>query len=193
MKYYKGVVAGKDEPFNGGSYVDENGEGHEQYNFDPVNFEDGEFCLGFFETKSNRGKRNQFHIENIQGCEAYKDEESIDDVLVVWCATTMLNETSIVGWYKHATVFRHYQEAEFETGYIQSYNILAESKDCVLLPEADRHMFKWNAPVAKKKTYGFGQSMVWYCDEDNAQDYINCIAKQINEYDGENWLNKYPD
>ena len=50
MKYYKGVIPGKDEAFNGGSFVKEHGEGNEQYNFDPVISEDGQaYCLGFVE------------------------------------------------------------------------------------------------------------------------------------------------
>lgn len=42
MKFYKGVIPGKDEAFNGGSFVKEHGEGNEQYNFDPVISEDGQ-------------------------------------------------------------------------------------------------------------------------------------------------------
>ena len=36
MKFYKGVIPGKDEAFNGGSFVKEHGVGNEQYNFAPV-------------------------------------------------------------------------------------------------------------------------------------------------------------
>ena len=60
MKFYKGVIPGKDEAFNGGSFVKEHGEGNEQYNFAPVISEDGQaYCLGFVETKSSsKGKHN---------------------------------------------------------------------------------------------------------------------------------------
>ena len=114
MKFYKGVIPGKDEAFNGGSFVKEYGEGNEQYNFAPVISEDGPaYCLGFVETKSSsKGKHNELHIENIQGCDLLKDDQEVDDVLVIWCATTMLNETSIVGWYQNATVFRNYQSVD---------------------------------------------------------------------------------
>ena len=48
---------------------------------------EGLYCLGFFETKSHNGKDvNQMRIENIAGCELLKKEESVDDVLVVYCA-----------------------------------------------------------------------------------------------------------
>ena len=115
MKEYRGNEDGKDTPLNGGSYVDETGDAHEKYNFTPVNMEgrEGLYCLGFFETKSHNGKDvNQMRIENIAGCELLKKEESVDDVLVVYCAKHPAHKfTTVVGWYKHATVFRHYQEA----------------------------------------------------------------------------------
>ena len=70
MNYYKGIIQGKDEPQNGGSYVKENLDAHEKYNFDAVSlanesgYPDGEYCLGFVETKStNKETRNQLRIE----------------------------------------------------------------------------------------------------------------------------------
>ena len=70
MDYYKGIVPGKDEPKNGGSYVKDTKDAHEKYNFTPVNMEgrEGLYCLGLFETKSHNGKDvNQIRIENIAG------------------------------------------------------------------------------------------------------------------------------
>lgn len=129
MKEYRGNEDGKDTPLNGGSYVDETGDAHEKYNFTPVNMEgrEGLYCLGFFETKSHNGKDvNQMRIENIAGCELLKKEESVDDVLVVYCAKHPAHKfTTVVGWYKHATVFRHYQEAVFAPEDIQYYNAIA--------------------------------------------------------------------
>lgn len=192
MKYYKGVIPGKDEAYNGGSYVLEHGEGHEQFNFDAVTLDDGHsYCLGFVETKSTvASKRNELHIEKINGCSEFMNQPLVEDVTVIWCATTMLNETSIVGWYNHATVYRHYQTAEFEDGYAQDFLILAKKSDCTLLPAGDRHMHIWQAPVAKKRSYGFGQSLIWYATEDQAQPFIQRLSKQIAEYQGENWIDK---
>ena len=103
MKEYRGNEDGKDTPLNGGSYVDETGDAHEKYNFTPVNMEgrEGLYCLGFFETKSHNGKDvNQMRIENIAGCELLKKEESVDDVLVVYCAKHPAHKfTTVVGWY----------------------------------------------------------------------------------------------
>jgi hypothetical protein len=93
MDYYKGIVPGVDEPHVGGSYVKETKDAHEKYNFEPVEIikdevlPAGEYCLGFVETKTTKGNsRNQLHIENINGCQALGKEESVDDVLVIYCA-----------------------------------------------------------------------------------------------------------
>ncbi len=193
MKYYKGVIEGLDEPKFGGKYVDEHGEGHEQYNFEPVEYENGDtYCLGFVETKSTTGtKRNELHIEKIDGCEMLKNEPSADNVLVVWCSlieTNNGNEARIVGWYKNATVYRNYQTQMFESGYEQEYNILAEKKNCVLLPLSERQNHKWTAPVAKKNTFGFGSSMLWFPNEEIAQPVLARIVDRIENYCGENWI-----
>ncbi len=194
MKYYKGASY-KDVPYNGGSYVNKNGFGHEQYNFAPVEFDSGDYyCLGYVETKStSKTKRNELHIEKISGCAFMKEDKYIEDVLVVWCATTDLNETSIIGWYKNATVYRVYQSYEFNACPIQNFNVRAKKDDCVLLPQGERHKHIWDAPTAKKRTYGFGQSMIWYATEDNAQMYIQKLTEQIKQYNGDNWIDKSAD
>jgi len=111
MDYYKGIVKGVDEPRNGGSYVTENGDAHEAYNFasvhlgEDVGYPEGDYCLGFVETKStNKNTRNQLNIEKIDGCELCKKESEVDDILVIYCAKypdSMVQETYVVGWYKH--------------------------------------------------------------------------------------------
>lgn len=193
MKYYKGANA-NDVPYNGGSYVRENGYGHEEYNFAPVLLPDGrEYCLGFVETKETvKNVRNELHIEKISGCELLKNEESVDGILVVWCATTDLNETSVVGWYKNAAVYRQYREMEFDSGYIQTYNVLAVKEGCVLLPRGERHRHIWAVPVARARGFGFGQSMVWYASEEKAERYLADLVRSIEAYDGENWVDAVP-
>lgn len=150
MDYYKGIVPGKDEPKNGGSYVKDTKDAHEKYNFKPEllklkGFPEGEYCLGFVETKStSAGKRNQLNIEKIEGCSDLKNDTEVDDVLVVYCALypdSFDKETYVVGWYKHAAVYRRYEKLEFDTEasdnersdnesaadekYIQLYNAIA--------------------------------------------------------------------
>lgn len=202
MKYYKGVC-NNDQAYNGGSYVDKNGRGNEEYNFLEINFNENDdiqnYCLGFVETKSTNGiNSNQLHIEKISGCKLLKNELIVDNVLVVWCATSNTNETTVVGWYKNATVFREYQSYiynfEDDTEEERYYNIKALASDCVLLPQGERHKFIWNAPLLiKTKSFGFYKSLIWYATETSASNFIKKLVKNIEEYDGENWLCKYPE
>lgn len=63
-------------------------------------YPEGEYCLGFVETKSTNGETsNQLKIEKIDGCEACKNETQVDDVLVVYCALyldAIEKETSLI-------------------------------------------------------------------------------------------------
>ena len=78
-----------DVPKGGGSYVEENQDAHEAYNFDVVKMLwDGDttpknYCLGFVETKHNKEGSNELHIEKIRGCELLKNDSEAKDVLVV--------------------------------------------------------------------------------------------------------------
>lgn len=209
MDYYKGIVKGIDEPKSSHGYVKETGDAHEKYNFDAVYMDEesdymqGEYCLGFVETKStNRKTRNQMHIEKIKGCELLKNEDEAEDVLVIFCAQypyTLKRETYVVGWYNHATVYRWYKIKEFDGEiegeiYNQSYNVIAKKEDCVLLPSSIRRKSNiWSVPRTQNKiSYGLGQSDVWYAkdidENDNLKKYCDRIIKQIEEYDGENWI-----
>lgn len=199
MKYYKGACE-KDMPLYGGKFVEENGYGHEEFNFLPIEME-GETeleCMGFVEPKSNRGRRNSFHIEKIEGCEAMSKELCVDDVLVIWCAKRDRGDVTVVGWYKHATVYRDLQDwiITFANGEEENrgYNIRAKADDCTLLPEPERNRHIWSIPSAKyTKTFGFGQSMVWYPNEPESKMFVERLINNIENYDGENWINKYPE
>lgn len=198
MKYYKGVVKEgpeKDEPVNGGTYIKENGTGGEIYNFDSVPWEDGEeVCLGFVETKgtSTRGKANALHIEKIEGCGSLKEKDAAEDVLVIWCATLERGEAAVMGWYRHATVYRSYQKINKHDEHIKSYNVFAKKEDCVLLPFRKRTWNGWTVPAARKNGYGFGQSLVWYPAEDMEKPMVRKILQNIEAYDGENDIDKAP-
>lgn len=201
MDHYKGITK-KDRPKNGGSWVKDNDDAHEAYNFETMKFDgdDTEYCLGFFETKTTNGiNRNQLHIEKIQGCEMYKNEDAVDDVLVIWCAKDeCVDFTSVVGWYKHATVYRYHQDVEFDSGYVQAHNVIAKAEDCVLLPKGIRHRRAlWYVPRKGKKngpSYGFGQANVWFAntleDNQNLNNYLKKIVEQIEDYCGGNLVKK---
>ena len=212
MDYYKGIYPGIDEPIGGGDYVVETHDAHEKYNFKKEkldfsvdSFEPGEYCLGFVETKTTNVNKNQLHIEKIEGYELANKEELIDDVLVIYCAKHPAHGfTTIVGWYKHATVYRYYQSIDFLVNddnddiYTQDFNIIAKAEDCVLLPRNERSKkLKWEVPRRNNgASFGFGQSNIWFAtnkDENQLlKNYLERIVKQINEYDGDNWLEQYP-
>ena len=199
MKYYKGACE-QDAPYNGGKFVKENGFGHEEFNFLPIECEGTEkiMCFGFVEPKSNKGTRNTLHIEKIEGCSACKKEPCVQDVLVIWCATRMEGDTTVVGWYKHASVFRDMQEwtMMFADGTEEDrfYNVLAEARNCTLLPEDERNRNAWSVPSARyTKSFGFGQAMVWYPEEESAKTYLGKMITSINNYTGGNWIDQYPE
>lgn len=210
MKYYKGICD-KDKAYGGGAFVAENGYGHEEFNFKPefIDFKDkdipsGDYCLGFFETKSSNGdKANELHIERIEGCHAGAEE--VGDVLTIFCAPREFqNYTTVVGWYKNSTVYRHYQDCVFpsqnedEEDYVQYYNILAKAEDVTLLPASARTRDLWNVPRrGTGASYGLGRANVWFAEGREEQPlldaYLKKLVDQIDNYRGENWLNKYPE
>ena len=196
MKWYKDIYPNEDEPSYGGSYVSETGDAHEKYNFLPITIDDKEYCSGFFETKTtNRETRNQLHIEKIEG--ASSSDDSVEGVLVVWCARADTNRSTVVGWYKNATVYRQYQEINIDFGddepIDRAYNVWANVEDCVLLPQDERNVNKWRVPREKyTRTYGFGQANVWFASEDSAKPYIEQLVQSINDYKGKNWLYRWP-
>ena len=58
------------------------------------------------------------HLKSYQiyDCEGMNEETSVDDVLVVYCALypdAIEKETYVVGWYKHATVYRNCKVMRF--------------------------------------------------------------------------------
>lgn len=138
---------------------------------------------------------NQLHVEKILGFgDPFKKELCVTGVTVIWCATSDLNETSVVGWYKNATVFRKYQSFKDDKSKERFYNILALSSNCVLLPQGTRHRHIWSVPSKKyTRAFGFGQSMLWYAQEEKAVPYLQRLTDNINSYNEENWLHKYPE
>ena len=94
MERYSGII-NNDKPIHGGSYTKDN-IGHEVYNFLEC---DGKY-YGYVENKS-------IHIERLG---ASRNEDKIDNVLVIWFAKAPKGGQKIVGWYKNATVYRHRQK-----------------------------------------------------------------------------------
>jgi len=205
MEWYKGALS-YDMPVNGGAYIKENKDGADCDNFWVVeNFEPyrinkdtvipkGNIMLGYVATGSTRnGDAHQIKLERIQDCEACKDVDSIEDVLVVFCATRVGERRPfVVGWYKHATVVRNYFKYYLEGGGYLFKNIFCREEDAVLLPV---NLRKWRVPRATVDKYGFGQSNVWYADYEQAEEvkpWVEDIIAKIKGYDGPNLRDEEP-
>ena len=82
-----------------------------------------------------------------------------------------------------------------KSGLLAENEAIANSSDCVLLPAGIRsRKVQWEVPRKSNGwAYGFGRANVWYASEEDSrlQDYLTRLVKQIDEYDGENWIDKY--
>ena len=77
---------------------------------------------------------DQIPLEEFEGVTT--EDESVEDVTIVFASKNSKNETKVIGWYKHATVYRYVQTSlslDSERT-IFSYNLIAKAKDAVLLP-----------------------------------------------------------
>ena len=122
---------------------------------------------------------------------------------MIYCAARPYqNFTSVVGWYRHANVYRQYQELIIPqpdgTDYYQYFNAEALKENCVLLPKEERRITKWNVPRRQKgASFGFGQANVWFAEgrnENKALDeFLKNTIEKIENYQGENWIDIDPD
>lgn len=139
---------------------------------------------GFVETKSNKGKQNQLHIERLEGVS--EDAEEADNVLVIWVAKDPARGKSyIVGWYKNATVFRNYY---YDEDWCPK-NIYANGKDCVLLPMNKRQKIVSRAGK-DGYSHGLGSANVWFGKKEDpkANEYVRNVINYIENYDGESLI-----
>lgn len=173
MKYYDGISA-EDTPVNGGSYVSENNDAFEKYNFHK--YEDG-YCYGFIETKYKAGHTadNKFAraiaIEKINP--SCKDKPYIDGVRVVLVAfSPVLKKTVVVGWYDNATVYRN-RVIEDEKIYMSK----CACEDAHLIPHNER---TFEVPKAGgSNEFGIGQSNFWYIQR---FEVANEFEKKLTNY-----------
>lgn len=185
MKFYENIIY--DIPVNGGSYVQENKDAFEKFNFH--NCIDGRY-RGFVETRRRKGwteesakdKFNTIHLEKIDKVSSGKDK--IENVIVVFCAKPKNKKTVIVGWYKDAIVYRGRPHLDN-----RQYNLEAMSANSTLLVE-ERRTFEIPRAGGRKKlpVFGFGQSNIRYADYEHYGDFINSVISYIEaeQYDSLN-------
>ncbi|WP_300631976.1 DUF3883 domain-containing protein, partial [uncultured Duncaniella sp.] len=163
MVSYKGQSI-SDKISGGGSYSD--ADKHEAYNFQELNGK----CYGYVQAKSDT-----INICRIDSS-VYDAVQKIEDVLVVWFATNpVVGGSYIVGWYKHATVFRNYQSSRSTQRNCYGYYITASAADCTLLPVDDRV----KQIPRQVKNYP-GRSNIWYADSEDAE--VKTFRKDIISY-----------
>lgn len=167
MERYQGLGSG-DRIKGGGTYVKEEGRGHEICNFSSYRNK----VYGYVQPPA-------WHI-NVDRLGAPPESNSIGGVSVVWTATRPGGGTVIVGWYRNATVFRHYQEfrqaptAHRNNG-IDGYWIAASANDATLLP-IDARLFE----IPRQVKGGMGQSNVWYADTEQS----GPLVKRVDAFIG---------
>lgn len=174
MKHYNGITA-DDVPVNGGSFVTENNDAAEKYNFHC--YEDGN-CYGFIETKYRPGHAGENEYANAISIESInpmcKGQPSVDGVRVVLIAYSPIQKKNIVvGWYDNATVYRN-RVVDGEMVYMTKCHFT----DAHLIPEKDR---TYEIPRGQGNDFGIGQSNFWY------------IQTKGNTYEFEQRLMEYID
>lgn len=166
MNRYRGQT-GNDHIAGGGAFVEEHGYGHEIYNFEPF---EGK-VYGYVQPP--RSGYNQPHgpgikIERLGGSAG---DDSISGVLAIWVATSPQGGSYVVGWYRNATVFRHWQPPpphanRHYDGQDLGYYVCSPVEDAVLLHPDERLL---QVPRGES---GMGQANVWYADDPNQHKHI---------------------
>ena len=174
MDFYRGVSA--DKPVGGGAYVNEEGFGHEIFNFKPGT--DGRF-RGYVRPPGAGPVRDQ--RINIDRLGANRGDHHIDGVTVFWAATNpSLGGTRIAGWYDAARVYRNWRpspKAERAARNLPNdtdAGFMVESASVRLLASDDRALI---LPRAVPGTTGMGQANVWYPPADWAKRLLEYKAK----------------
>jgi hypothetical protein len=167
MESYQGNRK-SDQISGGGSYVTDEGMGHEVCNFHSHRGK----IYGYVQPA--RGHRSAsagiIKLENIVDGGASRADESVKNVLVIWTATRPAGGTVVIGWYSDATVFREYQyfrstPALHTQNGLKGYRIQANSENVKLLSIDERTI-----QIPRQTKGGMGQSNVWYGDSKFGRD-----------------------
>ena len=159
MNHYKGITK-DDIPQNGGSWVKENNDAHEAYNFTNC----GRYYYGF-------AQPNRLDLSRIENTK----EEFIDNTLVIFFSTKPGEGGQyIIGWYKNATVYKFHQEIFHKNRKpkYKWYHAKAKTGNGYLVPSTDR---LFELPVRP------GENNVWYGKEYLSKTQLEKILKYIQD------------
>ena len=169
MKHYQGVTS-NDIPTGAGSYVEENHDGGEVYNFQPSR--DG-YMFGYVHIQDYRSIR----LERIG---AGKDDDFIEGVNIVYFAKNpQTGGQYVIGWHNKATLYRKEQVGEVKGARVngrREYRAKARARNCKLIPDDDR-VFE----LPSSDDGGPGQSNVWYVEEYHDPKYLNKLEEYIKD------------
>jgi hypothetical protein len=159
--------AGEEDVYAAGfDYVREEGYGHELFNFKPFNG----VCYGYVQSRSG--------TINIGRLGADEDDTFIDDVTVIWTATSPQRERVIVGWYLGARVYRTIQTGRLKGRTVQGtkvgYYVRAHAEDAVLVPTEQRDF-----RVPHHGAGLPGQSPVFYPEDSEAAEMETWLSSVI--------------
>jgi hypothetical protein len=116
---------------------------------------------------------------NLDRLGAGSDDTSIGGVTVVWTATRPGGGSTIVGWYKDATIFRSYQIFK-KIPLAQSQNSIdgfwmkAPAAMATILP-VDSRIFE----IPRQKKGGMGRSNIWYADRPESAKLVDSVRAMI--------------
>ncbi|WP_435694247.1 DUF3883 domain-containing protein [Uruburuella suis] len=179
MEKYQGD-SDSDRIKGGGAYVTKNETGFEIYNFKNING----MVYGYVQPPGSGEDYFNAEIKIERLAEEKKQDLFIDDVLVIWTATRpkeLGKGTTVVGWYKHAKVFRRMQKFNlplYQEKCIEGYRIAALADDVVLLPLDARII-----DIPRRVKGAIGQSNIWYADKEESKPYREKALRFIEDYE----------
>lgn len=165
MISYNGPTS-KDKISGGGSYSDI--DKHEAFNFQNLNGK----CYGYLQPAGNC-----IDLQRVDP-NASQNEECLDDITIVWFATNpIIGGSWIVGWYKHATIFRECQKSHAQQRKGNGYYVMADVGDCRLLSVDERVM-----QIPRQIKNYPGRSNIWYADAKGIEPFKAKIIEYIDSY-----------
>lgn len=172
MNRYEGLEGRPDKIVGGGQYVTDNETGHEVCNF--LKCGDG-FVYGHVETIQGK-KDRRIQIEALGGAGDF-----VEGIDVIWTATDPDERgRRIVGWYRHATVFRERQtfaqppSKQHSRDGIGNYRIRAEAVNARRLDLEDRTLKLGRGP-------GWMGQTAWWSPSENSPLEVRQFAEQVRQ------------
>lgn len=160
MNNYRGITS-TDIPIGAGSYVKENSDGGEVYNFWPYK----DKLYAFARIQKDRGLR-------IERLGAKSEQPFIENVTAVFFATNpVTGGQKVVGWISNATLYRNARKHTIKERKHKWFFIEASATNYHLIHPNDR--------IFEIPSDGPGQTNVWYVEEYRDKQYLQRFKKYM--------------